>query len=96
VTVRAFLGDLQAFVGALPVDQGRYQSRDRIAEHRAERRAHKRIKPAFQMYKDRQRITQPVQEERAGVGFRRGATLVLNSRVFYPMAGVKYAKLAIP
>src|SRR5579864_2723871 len=73
---RLFLSDSQAFVRALAVDQSGYQACDRIAKHGIERRTEKWIESAFQMYQGGRSIGQPVQERRAGVGFRYGSIRV--------------------
>ncbi len=73
---RSFLGDLQAFIRAPQVDQRRGQARERIAQQGIERGTEEGIKPALQMHQKKRYVTNPVQERRAGVGWRDRSTRV--------------------
>jgi hypothetical protein len=64
----------QAFVHALGVDKGRGQTRERIAQDGIERRADEGIDPALGVQQHHRRIAKEIQEGRAGVSGRSGAT----------------------
>ena len=73
VRLDPFLGELQSFVRALPVDQCGGQARDRIAQQRIEGRTHPGVDASLELQQPQRRVADPVEERRAGVGRRHRA-----------------------
>ena len=79
---RLFLGDRQSFVRALPVDQRRRQPGDRIAKHGVEQPGARTDRTGCSsVHQEGRQIAQPVQERRAGIGWRRRSAGSSNSRL---------------